>query len=618
MWIQNELSDDDMQRAHDTSPKPPAATTLAGSYLALLEAIDLFTQEFVHPLTTSLLTLSQRQKAILGLYYRSIGFCRTAIELRSAIHQQTLTSAERSVIELYVDMELIHRDVVENAIEKFDAFTDVQKLKAARRIDQFFAANPGLDQNPSRATAHRAFIKNNANRIEAAVEKLWGVDKKGKLNTPEHWSGQNLIDRSKPLGKDVAYLVVKDYDRRNFAIHTGVAGILNISKENFEALCAFALNVIGDCMLAELHVLGKELKLVGAIGNYTEILDELDRVQVFALADKTLQLAGEPSRYCVHPGDPPKIDPDAPTGRSLSEKLPKAVNVADGPLALLNRRREFTEVSLELYRETARVIRVVAQHHEPTRLKEMDRAICCGLLVRITKFMVGVGSLMAMYPRIGEVIQALNRCQMESAINILYLLKKNDPEVFSDFVKKSLGPEREFYDQVKSDIAEAGGVATPMAERILRSIERVFEQSGIKLEEVSAKHQEWGGNIRAKLKEVAWEQLYSGYRIGSHAVHGTWVDLLMRHVEYGGDEGYAAEPMFDISDSRLLNPVARINLEALAEYVRRWFSEDDAKLVFDRIEDLIKKSETVSMAFETWLQKQKAAEGSESEEDAAG
>ena len=52
--------------------------------------------------------------------------------------------------------------------------------------------------------------------------------------------------------------------------------------------------------------------------------------------------------------------------------------------------------------------------------------------------------------------------------------------------------------------------------------------------------------------------------------------------------------------------------------MRRWFSEDDAKLVFDRIEDLIKRSETVSMAFETWLQKQKAAEGSESEEDAAG
>lgn len=308
------------------------------------------------------------------------------------------------------------------------------------------------------------------------------------------------------------------------------------------------------------------------------------------------------------------FDPDAPTGRSLSEKLPKAVNVSNELLASLKRRREFTAVSLELYRETARVIRVVAQHHEPARLKDMDRVICCGLLVRITKFMVGVGSLMAMHPRIGEVIQALNRCQMESAINILFLLRKNDPEVFTDFVKRSLGPEREFYDQVKSDIAEAGGVATPMAERILRSIERVFEHSGVKLEEVSAKHQEWGGNMRAKLKEVDWEQLYSSYRIGSHAVHGTWVDVLMRHVEYGGDEGFAAELMFDIADSRLLNPVARINLEALAEYVRRWFSEEDAKLVFDRIIDLITRSKAVSVAFETWLQNQKASEESESEE----
>ncbi|MGH9346740.1 MAG: hypothetical protein ACRD26_05680 [Vicinamibacterales bacterium] len=141
------------------------------------------------------------------------------------------------------------------------------------------------------------------------------------------------------------------------------------------------------------------------------------------------------------------FDPDAPTRRSVSENLPKAVNVSDERLASLKRRREFTGVSLELYRETARVIRVVAQHREPARLKEMDRAICCGLLARITKFMVGVGSLMAMHPRIGEVIQALNRCQMESAINILFLLKKDDPDAFSDFVKKSLGPEREFYDQ---------------------------------------------------------------------------------------------------------------------------------------------------------------------------
>jgi hypothetical protein len=44
---------------------------------------------------------------ILGLYCRSVGFCRAASELQSVVHQQSLTSAERSVIELYVDMKLV-------------------------------------------------------------------------------------------------------------------------------------------------------------------------------------------------------------------------------------------------------------------------------------------------------------------------------------------------------------------------------------------------------------------------------------------------------------------------------------------------------------------------------
>lgn len=299
MYIANDLSDDDMQRAHDVSPKPPPPTLLAGSYLALLEAVNIFTQESVHTLTTTLLSLADREQAILGLYYRSIGFCRTAIELKSVIHQQTLTSAERSVIELYVDMELIHRNAIPNGIEKFKAFTDVQKLKAARRMEVFFAENPDLDSQPSKASAHREFIKNNATRIETAVEQLWGKGAK-----PVDWSGLDLVNRSRKLDTNIEYLVIKDYDRRNFAVHTGLAGVLNLSPANFEAMCAFALNVIGDCLLAELHILGSELKLEAAIPNYATILEELDRVQVFAFADKTLQALGEPTRYCVHPGNP--------------------------------------------------------------------------------------------------------------------------------------------------------------------------------------------------------------------------------------------------------------------------------------------------------------------------
>src|SRR5207249_2657804 len=128
-----------------------SATLLAGSYCCLLEAIDIFTQDLVNKVTTGLLNPSPRETVLIGFYYRSLGYCRTAIELKSVVHQQSLTSAERSVVELYVDMELIHRNVVADGVEKAIAFADVQKLKAAHRMDDFFAGNPGLDSNPSKA-----------------------------------------------------------------------------------------------------------------------------------------------------------------------------------------------------------------------------------------------------------------------------------------------------------------------------------------------------------------------------------------------------------------------------------------------------------------------------------
>jgi len=50
--------------------------------------------------------------------------------------------------------------------------------------------------------------------------------------------------------------------------------------------------------------------------------------------------------------------------------------------------------------------------------------------------------------------------------------------------------------------------------------------------DVSPKRQEWGGSLRDRLKALDLEDLYvSLQRIPSHAVHGTWVDLALHHLE---------------------------------------------------------------------------------------
>jgi hypothetical protein len=302
MYFDNRLTEDDMQRVHDICPSPPPALLMAGSFAALLEAIDSYTQETVHPVMSGMLGLTDREKVILGLYYRSVGLCRTAIELKSAIHQQSLTSAERSVIELYVDMELVHRNAIPDAVEKVIAFTDWQKLKAARRRVAFYTKYSDLDRTPSKATVHREFITTHEQRIVDQVAALWGPKAK-----PEHWSGINLIERGERLGKDVEYLVMKDYDRRNFYVHTGLTGIFNMSQQNFEQLCMFALTMIGECMLKELPILGKELKLAQAIEGHEESLEAIEKVQTFVFADKVLQMHGDPPRFFMHKGQRPIV-----------------------------------------------------------------------------------------------------------------------------------------------------------------------------------------------------------------------------------------------------------------------------------------------------------------------
>src|SRR5207247_1695922 len=95
--------------------------------------------------------------------------------------------------------------------------------------------HPDLDSEPSKATVSGTLLTQTG-ELNGSFSSYGDSAEK-----PEHWSSLNLIDRAKKLDKDVEYPVIKDYDQRNFYVHTGLAGVFNLSKENFEALCAFAL-----------------------------------------------------------------------------------------------------------------------------------------------------------------------------------------------------------------------------------------------------------------------------------------------------------------------------------------------------------------------------------------
>ena len=89
--------------------------------------------------------------------------------------------------------------------------------------------------------------------------------------------------------------------------------------------------------------------------------------------------------------------------------------------------QELMHVAIQLYRESSLVIQPCAQNHAPPKLTDRSRAICCGLLVRLGKYMLAVDTLVTHMTSSADVLMAINRCMLESAVNVTYLLHVDTP-----------------------------------------------------------------------------------------------------------------------------------------------------------------------------------------------
>ncbi|MGH9502634.1 MAG: DUF5677 domain-containing protein [Terriglobales bacterium] len=232
-------------------------------------------------------------------------------------------------------------------------------------------------------------------------------------------------------------------------------------------------------------------------------------------------------------------------------------------------------IAFELYKEACRVVCFAAHLLDEAAAAQggfaRNQAICAGLMVKISKFMLAVIQLSTGDDR-GEIVLALGRIIMESAISLEFLVRSTDDKYFDQFVDFSLGPERELYDQIQANIAARNGEIWPIEKRLLGSISYICTASGIKIEEVQRKHRDWAENVRERLKALGKEYLYAtAYRMPSHAVHASWPDLFFGHLKY--DETtrvFKPEAKWTRVGSRMLAPMAALVLESVDPYLERF------------------------------------------------
>jgi len=258
----------------------------------------------------------------------------------------------------------------------------------------------------------------------------------------------------------------------------------------------------------------------------------------------------------------------------------------------------------ELYKEAMRVLSVVSHLLDESDAARngfsRNQAICSGLIIRIVKFMLAVAELSHGGER-GEVVQALSRSIMESAINLEFLVSTNEEKYFNQFVEFSLGPERDLFDRIEANIAARNGEVWPIEQRMLDSINNLCSHSGMKIENVDRKPRNWGGNLKERLKVLGKEHQYVMIqRIPSHAVHGSWVDLFMHHLKKGAEPNvFAPNPKWSGVDARLFGPIAMLVLDGTKPYVGRFFSSiPESQTILERIDDLQNRIVDVGHAHE--------------------
>jgi hypothetical protein len=276
--------------------------------------------------------------------------------------------------------------------------------------------------------------------------------------------------------------------------------------------------------------------------------------------------------------------------RTFQEWVGPAVDVK--PIHNCKTLHESGGIAFELYKEACRVVNFSAHLLDETAAAQggfaRNQAICAGLMVKISKFMLAVIQLSTSDDR-GEIVLALNRIILESAISLEFLVRNTDDKYFDQFVDFSLGPEREIYDQIQANIASRNGEVWPIETRLLSSISYICAASGMKIEEVQRKHRDWGENIRERLKALGKEYMYAtAYRMPSHAVHGTWPDLFTAHLTYDEkNKVFGPDTEWTRVGSRLLSPIAIMVLEAIDPYLARFLPNvTERDLLRGRIIDL--------------------------------
>ncbi|WP_423370154.1 DUF5677 domain-containing protein [Burkholderia sp. LMG 32019] len=291
---------------------------------------------------------------------------------------------------------------------------------------------------------------------------------------------------------------------------------------------------------------------------------------------------------------------NASAGQALPEV--KRVEVTPESLSKLSDEQDFVGLSVELMIECGSWTCIAASLLPGETGKwSRDQAILGGLIVRAYKLMSSLLDQTCQHRR--ETTFILGRLLFESLINVQYLVAEDSAELYQAFVINSLKHEKRLKERIESNINERSGLMLPIEGRMLDSIKRAFDTSGVKPDEVTKQAAKpWSDvDLFQRSSSVGWGDSYLAMFGGlSHNVHGSWHDLLEYHLLDDDEGGFSPELTWHMPKPQLLLALVKVSLVTLSAYLEHLVG-DSADGVIDALDDLWGRIEVVDRAHEDFL-----------------
>lgn len=269
---------------------------------------------------------------------------------------------------------------------------------------------------------------------------------------------------------------------------------------------------------------------------------------------------------------------------------------------------EFNRVGVELFKEIGILNTTVSSgsKYDAGSQKEVpfskEEAVIAGSLVRYSK--LGVAFIEQYAKGRLETTMIMFRGLAETYVNLKFFLKYADAHTLRHFIKHSLQAEYQVLNILRENTSSKE-ILEPIEKRIIATMRRAFDDADFDESEMNSSSK-WEKKIKARLAEIINPQAYSLiYGMASHAIHGTWQDLVTCHLTKK-DGGFYTHPEWSMPRLQVLSVATVLSCDLLESYSKRLLPENnDRQELLVRIAGIMEKASVLDQMHEKFMQNEK-------------